>query len=75
MLAIELLTAARALDLRAPLDARRRAPARCARSSASTVAGAGPDRYLAPEIEAACELVVTGGGVVAAAEGAVGELD
>ena len=52
VLAIELLTAARALDLRAPLTpapATARGRRRAARGG---VAGPGPDRYLAPEIEA-----------------------
>src|SRR5438309_4021873 len=50
VLAIELLTAARALDLRAPL---RPSPASAAAVAAlrdSGIGGAGPDRYLAPEI-------------------------
>ena len=55
VLAIELLTAARALDLRAPLTpgaGDRRGRRRAART---TVAGPGPDRHLAPEIEAAVD--------------------
>ncbi len=73
VLAIELLTAARALDFRAPL-----APA--AGTGAvhalvrTRVTAAGPDRWLSPEIEAAHELVVSGG-VALAAEGAVGGLE
>jgi histidine ammonia-lyase len=58
--AIELLTAARALDLRAPLqpgpitkDVRDRLRL--------TVAGPGPDRYLSPELEAAVAFVQKGG--------------
>jgi histidine ammonia-lyase len=72
VLAIELLTAARALDLRAPL-----APA--AGTGAvhdllrSHIEGPGPDRYLSPEIEEAHRLVATGE-VVAAATAVVGEL-
>ena len=59
VLAIEILTAARALDLRAPLQPAAPAPAPCATPScARGVAGPGPDRYLAPEIETAVELVV-----------------
>ena len=59
VLAIELLTAARALDLRAPL---RPAPVTGAvRDLLRTrVDGPGPDRHLAPEIAAAEELVATG---------------
>jgi histidine ammonia-lyase len=72
VLAVELLTAARALDLRAPLTP---APATAAVRDAlrAEVAGPGPDRYLAPEIEAAYSLVRTGG-VVAAAESVTGPL-
>jgi histidine ammonia-lyase len=72
VIAIELLTAARALDLRAPL---RPAPA-----TAAVVAGLrehtpgpGTDRYLAPEIEAAFAFV-TSGQALAAAESVTGPL-
>jgi histidine ammonia-lyase len=56
VLAIELLTAARALDLRAPL---RPAPATAAvvAQLRKRVAGPGPDRHLAPEIAAAEQLI------------------
>ncbi|MGO1855248.1 MAG: aromatic amino acid lyase, partial [Microbacteriaceae bacterium] len=59
VIAIEVLTAARALDLRAPLQA---GPATGAvRDLVRTVAaGPGPDRYLSPEIEAVTELVRSG---------------
>jgi len=60
VLAIEVLTAARALDLRAPLQP---APATAAARDAvraSGVAGPGTDRYLSPEIEAVVEAVRTG---------------
>ncbi|SHG44837.1 histidine ammonia-lyase [Streptoalloteichus hindustanus] len=59
VLAVELLTAARALDLRAPL---RPAPATAAAVAAlrERVAGPGSDRHLAPEIAAAEELVRSG---------------
>ena len=59
VLAIELLTAARALDLRAPLAP---APATAAAVAAlrETVQGPGPDRHLAPEIAAAAQLVRSG---------------
>ena len=55
VLAVELVTAARGLDLRAPL---RPAPATGAVVAAlrETVPGPGPDRFLAPEIQAAVEL-------------------
>jgi histidine ammonia-lyase len=59
VLAIELLTAARALDLRAPL---RPAPATGAVVAAlrQRVPGPGPDRHLAPDIEAAEDLIRQG---------------
>jgi histidine ammonia-lyase len=59
VLAIELLTAARALDLRAPLTP---APATAAAVAAlrEHVQGPGPDRHLAPEIAAAEQLVRSG---------------
>lgn len=59
VLAVEILTGARALDLRAPLEA---GPATGAvRDLVRTVAGGpGPDRFLSPEMEAVTELVKTG---------------
>jgi len=65
VLAIELLTAARALDLRAPLAP---GPATGAVVTAlrQRVAGPGPDRFLAPEIEAAVDFVRSGDAVAAA---------
>ncbi|TAM92808.1 MAG: histidine ammonia-lyase, partial [Jatrophihabitans sp.] len=68
----ELLTAARALDLRAPLAP---APATGAVRDAvrRTVAGPGADRFLAPEIAAAHRCVVSGE-ALAAAESVTGPL-
>ncbi len=65
VLAIELLTAARALDLRSPLAA---GPATGAVVAAlrERVDGPGPDRFLSPEIEAAVDYVRTGGAIAAA---------
>lgn len=59
VLAIEYLTAARALDLRAPL---RPGPATAAALALlrTEVDGPGPDRHLAPEIAAAAELIRSG---------------
>ncbi len=59
VLAIEILTGARALDLRAPLQA---GPATGAvRDLVRTVAaGPGPDRFLSPEMEAVTALVQSG---------------
>ncbi len=59
VLAIEVLTAARALDLRAPLQpAPRTAAVRDVVRAA--VDGPGPDRFLSPEIEAVTALVLSG---------------
>ncbi|WAX55296.1 histidine ammonia-lyase [Jatrophihabitans cynanchi] len=65
VLAIELLTAARALDLRGPLHP---GPATGAVVAAlrERVAGPGPDRHLSPEVEAAVEFVRSGAAVAAA---------
>jgi histidine ammonia-lyase len=72
VIAIEALTAARALDLRAPL---RPGPATGAVVAAlrTRVPAPGPDRHLAPEIAAALELV-RDGALVAAAESVTGPL-
>ncbi len=77
VLAVELLTAARALDLRAPLDP---GPATAAvvaglRAGALTeVAVPATDRFLAPEIEAAVTYVASGA-AVRAAEAVTGPLE
>jgi histidine ammonia-lyase len=72
VLAIEVLAAARALDLRAPLEP---APATAAVRAGlragqpgdrDPVPGPGPDRFLAPEISAAVEYVVSGQALAAA---------
>ncbi|UAJ79065.1 histidine ammonia-lyase [Leifsonia sp. ZF2019] len=70
VLAIEVLTASRGADLRAPLG---QAPATGAVTAAlrKAVAGPGPDRYLSPEIEAAVALVASGT-LADAAESALG---
>ncbi|REE98899.1 histidine ammonia-lyase [Thermomonospora umbrina] len=72
VVAVEILTAARALDLRAPL---RPGPATAAVVTAlrEHVPPPGPDRYLAPEIEAAVQLV-RDGSLAAAAETVTGPL-
>ncbi|HEV7934270.1 MAG TPA: histidine ammonia-lyase [Actinomadura sp.] len=72
VVAIEILTAARALDLRAPL---RPGPATGAVVAAlrARVPGPGPDRFLAPEIEAAVDLV-RDGSLITAAESVAGPL-
>jgi histidine ammonia-lyase len=60
VLAVEVVTAARALDLRTPLEPA--GPTAAARDAvrAAGVAGPGPDRHLAPEIETVVGLVGTG---------------
>jgi histidine ammonia-lyase len=72
IIAIELVCAARGLDLRAPLAP---APATAAALSAlrEHVPGPGPDRHLAPEL-AAAEALVASGALLAAAERQAGPL-
>ncbi|MDQ1704681.1 MAG: histidine ammonia-lyase, partial [Frankiaceae bacterium] len=72
VLAIEILTAARAIDLRAPLVPAAATGAVVA-ALRDRVAGPGPDRYLAPEIEAAVQ-AVRDGSLLAAAEHLTGPL-
>jgi histidine ammonia-lyase len=72
VIAIEYLTAARALDLRAPLQPSP-ATAAAVRLLRTRVQGPGPDRHLSPEIDAAVDLVHSGA-MVAAVEHAIGEL-
>lgn len=73
VLAIEALTAARALDLRSPLEP---SPATGAVRALirEDVEGPGPDRYLAPEIEAVVKLAETGA-LLEAVETVIGILD
>jgi histidine ammonia-lyase len=82
VLAIELVTAARALDLRSPLEpapateavvAGLRAETAPASQTWAGVAGPGPDRFLAPEIDAAAGYVASGA-AVSAAEAVTGPL-
>ncbi|GAA4478126.1 histidine ammonia-lyase [Rhodococcus olei] len=72
VLAIEVLTAARALDLRAPLEPAQ-ATAAVRDAIRDRIPGPGPDRHLAPEIEAVVELAADGS-LVAAAERVAGPL-
>ena len=65
VIAIEILTAARSLDLRAPLEPAA-ATGAVLRSLRAGVPGPGPDRYLAPDIDVAVELVRSGAAVRAA---------
>jgi histidine ammonia-lyase len=74
VLAIELLTAARGIELRLPLQP---APASAAVLATLRTAGApapGSDRWLAPEIDIAVELIKAGA-AVAATESVTGHLD
>jgi histidine ammonia-lyase len=72
VLAVELVCAGRGLDLRGPLLP---GPGTAAALAAlrTVVGGPGPDRFVSPDLEAACGLVRSGE-LVAAVEGAVGEL-
>ena len=72
VLAIEVMTGARALDLRTPLAPAAGTAAALAAVRA-VVAGPGTDRHLTPEIEAVVQLVQSGG-LLAAVEAVVGEL-
>lgn len=73
VLAIEALTAARALDLRAPLEP---SPATAAVRAVlrEHIEGPGTDRHLSPEIEKAVELAASGA-LLAGAESVIGPLD
>jgi histidine ammonia-lyase len=71
VLAIELVTAARGIDLRAPLGPGPGTGAVVSLLRAEGVPGPGPDEHLAPAIESAATLV-RDGSVVAAVESALG---
>ena len=73
VVAIEVLTAARALDLRAPLEPSPATAAVVRLLRSAGIEGPGPDRHLSPEIETAVELVRSGA-VVHAVEELIGEL-
>jgi histidine ammonia-lyase len=73
ILTVELVTAARALELRAPLRPAPGTAAAVAVLRASGVGGPGPDRYLSLELRAA-EQAVRDGSVLAAVEATVGAL-
>jgi histidine ammonia-lyase len=72
ILAVELVCAARALDLRAPLKP---GPGTAAALFAvrERIAGPGADRYISPELAAAEELIDSGA-IAAAVEAAIGPL-
>ena len=71
VLAVELLAGTRALELRAPLEPAAATGAVLAAVRALGVPGPGPDRHLAPEIDALVD-AVRGGALVDAAEAALG---
>ena len=73
ILAVELTCAARALDLRAPLEP---GPGSAAARAAvrAAIPGPGPDRWLAPELDDA-EALVDSGAVLDAVEASVGRLE
>nr|NYG13607.1 histidine ammonia-lyase [Nocardioides lianchengensis] len=73
VVAIEVLTAARALDLRRPLEPSPATAAVIDLLRAAGVEGPGPDRHLSPEIETAVGLVASGA-VLSAVEHVIGEL-
>jgi histidine ammonia-lyase len=73
ILAVELVCAARGLELRAPLEPGPGTAAALAAVREVGIPGPGPDRWLAPELGEAARLVA-GGGLVAAVETAIGEL-
>jgi len=67
VLAIEVLTGARALDLRAPLQPGPSTGAVRDLVRGAGVDGPGPDRFLSPDLEAVTELVLSGAVAAAAA--------
>ncbi len=72
ILAVELVTAARAVELRAPLGTAAGTGA-VVSALREAVPGCGPDRFLAPELAAATDLI-TSGEVTRAAAGVIGQL-
>ena len=70
VVAVEILTAARGLELRAPLRPGRATQAVITVLRTSGIPGPGPDRWLSPEIETAAGLVASGA-VIAAANSAL----
>jgi histidine ammonia-lyase len=72
MLAVELTCAARGIELRAPLEPARGTGAAVA-ALREVVAGAGPDRWLAPELSRAADAIGSGA-ILTAVTNVVGEL-
>jgi len=73
VIAVEVLTAARALDFRAPLEPSPATAAVVALLRSHGIQGPGPDRHLSPEIETAVQLVASGA-VLSAVEDLIGGL-
>jgi histidine ammonia-lyase len=73
VIAIEVLTAARALDLRSPLEPSPATGAVVTLLRQHGIQGPGPDRHLSPEIDTAVELVRSGA-VLDAVQGVIGEM-
>jgi histidine ammonia-lyase len=73
VIAVEVLTAARALDLRAPLEPSPATGAVVRLMREAGIDGPGTDRHLAPEIETAVRLVVSGA-VLDAVQSEIGDL-
>jgi histidine ammonia-lyase len=73
ILAIEAVCAARGLELRAPLAPGAGTGAALAAIRSAGIPGPGPDRHLAPELDAAERLIATGE-LLRAVESAIGEL-
>jgi histidine ammonia-lyase len=73
IVAVELVCAARAIELRAPLQAAAGTRAAVQALRAAGVAGTGPDRHLAPEL-AAAEQLVRSGALLDAVEHEIGAL-
>ncbi len=73
ILAVEAVCAARGLDLRAPLSPGAGTGAALGAIRSAGVPGTGPDRHLAPELDAA-ERLIASGGLLAAVEDTIGEL-
>jgi histidine ammonia-lyase len=74
ILAVEITAAARAIELRAPLEPAAGTGAAVGALRAADVPGAGPDRWLAPELAAAEELLLSGA-LLTAVTGAIGEFE
>lgn len=73
VVAVELVAGARALELRAPLAPSPATAAVVATLRAGGVGGPGPDRHLAPDLEAAVGLVASGA-VLDAVQAVIGDL-